>query len=171
MGMSLLTIWQSFDFTGIGTSTSIRLATAIGARDEGAILDLMAFYFKVSALVNVVVTITLALLGSAVAQRLYGGNSEVGVLAAWLSVGVIADGFYGLVIIALQSRRSMRAITLMQDMNQFVLTVSLITAVLISPTPESLVVGRLFYSYIDAAARAGRLPPSATARDRSATRR
>ena len=50
-------------------------------------------------------------------------------------------------MIALQSRRSMRALALMQNANQFVLTACMIAAVLISPTPESLVAGRLVYSY------------------------
>ncbi len=144
---SLLAIWQSLDLTGVGTSTSTRLAIAIGARDEGAILDLMAFYVKVSTAVNVTLAISLALFGPAIAQQLYNGNGQVGVLAAWLSVGSIADAFYGLVIIALQSRRSMRTIMIMQNVNQFVLTASLITAVLINPIPEALVIGRLFYSY------------------------
>ncbi len=144
---SLLVIWQSLDLTGVGTSTSTRLAIAIGAQDEGAILDLMAFYVKVSTAVNVTLTILIGLLGAALARQIYNGNGQIGVLAAWLSVGSIADAFYGLMIIALQSRRSMRTITLMQNMNQFVLTLSLIVAVLISPTPEALVAGRLFYSY------------------------
>ena len=95
---SLLAIWQSLDLTGVGTSTSIRLAIAIGARDEGAILDLMAFYVKVSTVVNVALAISLALFGPVVAQQLYNGNAQVGVLAAWLAVGSIADGFYNFVI-------------------------------------------------------------------------
>src|SRR3954470_15752581 len=48
LGESLLNVWQSLDLTGVGTSTSVSLAIAIGAKDEGAILDLMAFYTKVS---------------------------------------------------------------------------------------------------------------------------
>ena len=144
---SLLAIWGSLDLTGIGTSTRVRLAIAVGARDEGAILDLMAFYVKISTAVNVALAISLALFGPIVAQQLYNGNAQVGVLAAWLAVGAFADAFYNLVIIALQSRRSMRTFMIMQDVNQLVLTTALIAAVLISPTPESLVIARLVYSY------------------------
>src|SRR5664279_4385207 len=141
---SFLVIWQSLDFSGIGTSTSVRLAIAIGARDQGAILDLMAFYVKVSLAVNLSLTLLIVLLGTLVAALLYNGDTRIVVLALWLSVGSIADGLYGLVIIALQSRRSMRSLALMQNANQLVLTVAMIAAVLISPTPESLIVGRVF---------------------------
>jgi len=144
---SMLVIWQSIDLTGVGTSTNTRLAIAIGAGDEGAILDLMAFYVKVNLAFNLGITILIAGVGAPVAGWLYNGNTEIGVLAAWLSVAALADGFYGLMMISLQSRRSMRALALMQYTNQFVLTASMIAAVVISPTPEALVAGRLFYSY------------------------
>ncbi len=146
LAQSFLVIWQSLDLTGIGTSTSVRLAIAIGAKDTGAILDLMAFYVKVSLLINVGLLVVIALLGTPVAGLLYGSAQIVG-LAVGLAVAAVADGLYGLVTTALQSRRSMRALALLQNANQLVLTASMIAAVVISPTAESLVIARLVYSY------------------------
>ncbi|MEP7290364.1 MAG: oligosaccharide flippase family protein [Chloroflexota bacterium] len=147
LAQSLLVIWQTLDFTGIGTSTSTLLAIAIGGRDDGAILDLMAFYVKVSVAVNLAITLLIVLLGGFVASRLYNGSSQIGIFAAWLSFAAVADGLYGLVIVALQSRRSMRALALMQNANQLALTILMIGAVIVSPTPEGLVAGRVLYSY------------------------
>src|SRR4051812_30086183 len=76
LAQSFLIIWQSLDFSGVGTSTSTRLAIAIGARDEGAILDLLAFYVKVNVAINVVLTLSIALLGAPVAASLYSGNTQ-----------------------------------------------------------------------------------------------
>jgi O-antigen/teichoic acid export membrane protein len=146
LAQSFLVVWQSLDLTGVGTSTGVRLAIAIGAGDAGEILDLMAFYVKVSVAVNVGLALLIRLLGTQVASAMQNEERIAG-LAFWLAVAFIADGLYNLVIIALQSRRSMRTLALMQNLNQLVLTVSLIAAVLISPTPESLVLGRLVYSY------------------------
>ena len=140
-------IWATFDMTGIGTSTRNNLALAIGARDKAAILDLMGLYVKVSLLVSLFILLLIALFGPLSARLVYNGDPRIGTLALWLQVGVVADGLYGLVLIALQSRRSMRALAGLQAANQFVLTSAMIGAVLISPTPESLVAGRVFYSY------------------------
>ncbi|MCC6804561.1 MAG: oligosaccharide flippase family protein, partial [Anaerolineae bacterium] len=147
LAQSFLIIWQTFDFTGIGTSTGIRLALAIGARDESAILDLMAFYVKLSIAINLGIFVLIALLGGVVAGLLYSGSSGIGGLALGLAFAAVADGLYALVSIALQSRRSMRTLALMQNANQLALTVLLISAVLISPTPESLVIARIVHSY------------------------
>ncbi len=147
LAQSFLVIWQSLDLTGVGTSTSVRLAIAIGARDESAILDLMAFYVKVVVLFNAGLALLIALLGTPVAALLYNGDTSIVGLAVWLAIGAVADSLYGLVTISLQSRRSMRSLALMQNANQFILTACMIAAVLISPTPESLVAGRVVYSY------------------------
>ncbi|MCC6803596.1 MAG: oligosaccharide flippase family protein [Anaerolineae bacterium] len=148
LAQSFLVVWQSLDLTGVGTSTSVRLAVAIGARDDSAILDLMAFYVKVNLIVNTGMALLIALLGAPVAGLLYAGGERIVTLAFWLAVGTVADGLYGLVTIALQSRRSMRALALMQYANQFVLTSFMIIAVVIAPAAESLVVARVAYSYI-----------------------
>jgi lipopolysaccharide exporter len=147
LALSFLLIWQTLDLTGIGPSTSTRLAIAIGARDEGAILDLMGNYVKVSAAISVAFIVLIALVGGQTAAQLYEGKAQIGVLALGLAVAGLADALYGLLIIGLQSRRSMRTLALMQNANQLALTVLVIGAVVISPTPESLVIARIVYSY------------------------
>jgi len=146
LAQSFLVIWLTLDFTGLGMSTSTRLAIAIGRRDVSSILDLLAFYVQVSLVVRIGMVLLIALVGGAVSALLYG-SSQIGALAAWLAVGSVGDAMYGLVIIALQSRRSMRSLVLLQNANQFTLTALLIVAVLISPTPESLIAARVVYSF------------------------
>src|SRR5215217_2688092 len=66
LGESLLNVWQSLDLTGVGTSVAVSLAIAIGAQDRDAILDLLAFYVKVSLLVNVLLTVLIVVFGTLV---------------------------------------------------------------------------------------------------------
>lgn len=143
---SFYNVWRTLDLTGVSTSTSTRLGIAIGAGDEREVENLMAFYVQISMMTTVGLALLLALFGSPVAAWVQG-NASIGVMAALLALTGPGDAFYSLVIIALQSRRSFRALALLQNANQFVLTASMITAVLINPTPMSLIFARLFYSY------------------------
>lgn len=147
LAQSFLVILQTLDLTGIGQSTSTRLAMAIGARDEGAILDLLGNYVKVSVAINAAIAVLIGVVGGALAARLYDGNSQIGLLALGLAVATVADALYNMVLIALQSRRSMRTLALLQNANQLTLTTCLIIAVLVAPTAGSMVVARLVYSF------------------------
>ena len=148
LGELLLNVWQSLDLTGVGTSVSVSLAIAIGAHNEDAILDLMAFYVKISVLVNVGLTVLIMLFGTLIAEHFYGGDTRIVTIAVLLSLGSIADAGYGMVVISLRSRRSMRSFALLQNANQIVLTTCVIVAVLMRAQPESLALGRLVYSYL-----------------------
>ena len=139
-------LWRTFDLTGVSTSTSTRLGIAVGSDSRDEIHNLMAFYLQVSLITTVGLALLLGIFGAITAQWLQG-NAAIGVFAALLALTGPADAFYGLVIFSLQSRRSFRESVLLQNLNQFVLTASMIAAVLISPTPEGLVLARLFYSY------------------------
>ena len=143
---TFLGLWLTLDLTGIGPSTGTRLAMAIGARDENEILNLMAFYIQVTLTFTIGLITLIILLSPTITESWYG-NRQVGELAALLSLSLIADDFYLLITTALQARRSMRTLALMQNANQFVLTSCLIISVLISPTPQALVIARLVYSY------------------------
>lgn len=139
-------LWKTLDLTGIGTSTSTRLGIAVGAEDTTEIRRLMAFYVQISMATTLVLALLLGLFGALTAQWLQG-DATIGIFAALLALTGPGDALYGLVVISLQSRRSFRTLTLLQNANQFVLTASMIAAVLISPTPAALVAARLFYSY------------------------
>lgn len=147
LAQSFLVILQTLDLTGIGQSTSTRLAMAIGARDEGAILDLLGNYVKVSVAINAAIALLIGLVGGTLAARLYDGNSQIGLLALGLAVATVGDALYNMVLIALQSRRSMRTLALLQNANQLTLTTCLMIAVLVAPTAASMVVARLVYSF------------------------
>jgi O-antigen/teichoic acid export membrane protein len=146
LAQSFFTIWQSPNLTGIGPSTSTRLAIAIGARNEREILNNMAFYVKVAVAWGVLNTTLLALLGPPIAARVYESGAQIGVLAAVLSLTLIPDAMYNLALIALQARRSMRMVTVVQNVNQLTLFTCYVGALLVSPTVESLMIGRLIYS-------------------------
>jgi O-antigen/teichoic acid export membrane protein len=143
---SFFALWQTLDITGIGVLTGTRLAMAIGARDQTEILNLMAVYVQITLLFTIGLTLLVVLLGQPLAAAMHG-DGQIGLLSAGLAVANTADALYGLVIIALQSRRSMKTLAVFQNVNQLILTASLVVAVLIRPTPESLVIGRLVYSY------------------------
>lgn len=143
---SFFALWQTLDLTGIGVSTGTRLAMAVGARDEREILNLMAVYIQIAAFVTFGLALLVGLFGQPLAVAMHE-NAQIGLLAFGLAVANIADTLYGLIIIALQSRRSMRTLAVFQNANQFILTICLVAAVIIEPTPESLLIGRLVYSY------------------------
>ncbi len=146
LAQSFFVIWQTPNLTGIGPSTSTRLAIAIGARNEREILNNMAFYVKVAVAWGVLNTTLLALLGPPIAANAYESGAHIGVLASLLSLTLIPDALYGLAVLSLQARRSMPVVAALQIVNQFTLVGCYIGALLISPTAESMVIGRLVYS-------------------------
>jgi O-antigen/teichoic acid export membrane protein len=146
LAWSFFSIAQALDLSGTDISTSTRLAMAVGAKDERLILDLMAFYVKVSSAVAVVGTALLAVLGPPIARLAYSGDPRIGVLAAWVSITVLTDAYYNLVVISLQSRRLMRSLALLQNINQAMLVGCVAVTLVISPTPEGMVAARLAYS-------------------------
>ncbi len=147
LAQSFFVIWQTPNLTGIGPSTSTRLAIAIGARNEVEILNNMAFYVKVAVLWGVLNTTLLAFLGPSITASVFDSGARIGVLAAILSLTLIPDALYALAVIALQARRSMRVVAVLQNANQLALGICYVVALLISPTVESMVAGRLVYSF------------------------
>jgi O-antigen/teichoic acid export membrane protein len=168
LAQSLLAIWLTLDLTGLNVGILTLLSTAVGARDERQILDLLAVYVKVATLWALFTLAVLLLIGPSLALLLYRdpaplaaahvlnypllaglvtvGNSHIGVLAAVLAFGQLFDPLYNLFLGAFRSRRTMRQVAVMQNINQFILTVCLVSAALISPTAEGQVVGRIVYS-------------------------
>ncbi|MCB9450308.1 MAG: oligosaccharide flippase family protein [Anaerolineaceae bacterium] len=163
---SFLATWQALDLTGLSTSTSVLLATAVGAKDTGEIQTLMAVFVKVSLAWAVLSISVLGLAGPLLAGRLYAhptylimtnplayrmgdtSGGEIGVLAALLALSLLFDPFYNLVLMLFRSRRAMRTVAIIQNVNQGVLSACLVTAALINPTPAALVIARLVYSAV-----------------------
>lgn len=159
---SFFAIWQAFNLTGIGPSTVTRLSAAVGARDSAEALNLLAFYVRVMLLWAVPCIVFLWVVGVPLASYLYtqevtlpGADAVltrphtlIGVMAAVYALILIPDGFYNMVIIALQSRREMRLVAVLQNANAIVLAVSVVGALVISPTLPGMVAGRLVYSVL-----------------------
>lgn len=160
---SFFGIWQSLNVTGVSISTVTRLSAAVGSRDSSEILNLLAFYVRVSLIWAVVCFALIAVLGAPLAGRMYtrevtllspewfpvvltAPEPTIGVMAAVFSLSLFPDALYALVIITLQSRRLMRASAVIENINQVMLTACIIGALLISPTLPGMIVGRLVYS-------------------------
>jgi len=141
-------VFAALDLTGIGISTNTRLAQAVGARDEGEILDLLAAHVKIALALALVLTLLIAVVGVPVARLLHEDATavQIGQLAFWLGVARIADSLYLVPYNALQSRRAMGAFAALGTLNQTVMAACTILAAAFSQTAESLVVGRLVYS-------------------------
>lgn len=164
LAASFMAMWQSFNLTGIGPSTVTRLAAAVGAQQPEQVLNLMAFYVRVALMWAAFSIAALALIGPPLASRLYTVETAllsasffpmtlhqpepaVGVIAALFAWALIPDAFYNLALIALQSRRSMQIAAVLENINGFMLAGCVVAALLVSPTAQGMLVGRLIYSY------------------------
>ncbi|MEZ4671247.1 MAG: oligosaccharide flippase family protein [Anaerolineae bacterium] len=145
---SFLTIALTFNLTGLSSSTAVRLPMAVGAKNESEILNLLAVYLKVSSWWAVGLSAVLFFIGPLLASRVYGGHTHIGSLAAVLSLTVLPDALYNLIVTTLQSQRSMRQLAILQNINYAVLFLCTLLALLVSRTAESMVVSRLIYSVI-----------------------
>lgn len=145
LAQSFLGLFSALDFTGIGVLTTTRLGIAIGEKNADEIHNLLGYYVKISLLFHLGLAALVALAGPAL-SLLIQGDARPGQLAAWLAAAGIADGLYLMVPIALQSRRSMKTLSLLQVANQIVLSLCMAGAVLIEPSAESLIAARLVYS-------------------------
>jgi O-antigen/teichoic acid export membrane protein len=146
LAQSFFAISQAFDFTGVELSTGTRLAAAIGAENDSEILNLLGFYIKISTLWALTTLILMAVIAPLTASLIYGGNARIGILAVWLSLSVLTDALYNLFVITLQSCRLMRALALLQNLNQLTLALCIVVALVTNATPEGMVAARLAYS-------------------------
>jgi PST family polysaccharide transporter len=147
LAMSFMALWYTLDLTGISTSISTRLGIAVGKADERAMLYELAVYAQVTLVVSFSLALLLAVIGQPIAAQLHPQETQIGLLAALLAFANPADTQYSLVMVALASRRQMKSMALLQTLNQVILSLSMIAAVLVSPAAESLVIARLVYSY------------------------
>jgi len=145
---SFLAIWVTFNVSGVGLATRTLLPMAIGKHDQQEILNLLAFYVRISVIWAVGLTTLMAVFAVPLADRLYEDGAHVGALAVLLSLTSLADALYQVVIISLQSQREMRRYAILQNANQAILVLTTLVALLTQPTPESLVIARLCYSLL-----------------------
>jgi O-antigen/teichoic acid export membrane protein len=146
LAQSFFTISQSLNLTGLVTSVGTQLPMAVGARDPQEILNLLAVYIKVAVIWALGLLAFLVVAGAPIARLVYADDGRVGVLAAGLALTILPDMIYNLILTTLQSQRSMRTLAVLQNINQLVLLVCTVVALLVSPLPESLVIGRIVYS-------------------------
>jgi O-antigen/teichoic acid export membrane protein len=168
LAQSFLGIWQTLDLTGLNVGIPILLATAVGAKDEREIKNLMGVYVQISTLWTLLTLAVMLLFGAALATALYRetapltvqtalrytlaagletvGNPQIGLLAGALALTLLFDPLYTLLLAAFRSRRNMRQVAVLQNANQLVLTVCLVAAAFFNPTAEGQVIGRIVYA-------------------------
>jgi lipopolysaccharide exporter len=161
---SFFGIWQTLNITGLTPSTISRLSAAVGAGDSAEILNLMAFYVRIAAMWAITCFTLIAIFGTPLAERMYSQEiivlsptwmqvvftapeATIGQMAALYSLVLFPDSLYALAMISLQSRRLMRLSTIMANVNQVMLTICVLGALLISPNLTGMIAGRLAYSF------------------------
>lgn len=147
LGLTLYNIWQTLNITGMLPSAQTRLAEAVGAEDDDALLETLAVFVRVLLIYCVFSTISL-MLAAPLLARLYDAGAIIPTLALLLTLTQPTELFYHLLMITFSSRRQMRHVAIMQNVNQAVLVGTGVAAVLISPTPYALIIARLIYSCV-----------------------
>ncbi|MDX2140867.1 MAG: lipopolysaccharide biosynthesis protein [Chloroflexota bacterium] len=147
LAQSFMALWVALDLTGIGSSINTHLGVAIGKRDADAVLDALAVFLKIAFVVTLAIIALIATLGQPLAQLLHADAGDIGRLALLLAFTLPADYAYALAITSFQSRRQMRTVAIAQSLNQLILTLCTIAAVLMQARAESLIMARLVYSY------------------------
>jgi O-antigen/teichoic acid export membrane protein len=146
LAQSFMALWVALDLTGIGASISTHLGVAVGKRDADAVLNALAVFLKITFIVTLAIIVLIATIGQPIAQLLH--TDDIGRLALLLALTLPADHAYALAITSFQSRRQMRTVAIAQSLNQFVLTICTIVAILVNARAESLIIARLVYSYL-----------------------
>ncbi|MDX2162341.1 MAG: oligosaccharide flippase family protein [bacterium] len=144
---SLLALWAQLDFTGAGQAMYTRLGVALGGRDAQTALDVMAAYVRIGMTISIGIAVLVIVFGVPTAQFVQG-SAQVGRLAGGLAVAWVLEVLYQFVMSAFGAARQMRTISALALVNQVVLTGCVIGALLIAPTPELLVAGRVLYAVI-----------------------
>jgi PST family polysaccharide transporter len=144
---SFFSLFLALDISGATTITSTRLAQAIGAKDQQAAVNVLAYAMQASLTISFVIAALLILFGAPLAAQIQG-NAQIGAYAAVLGLTTPAEVIYMQLLTALQSRRSMTALAFLQNTNQLILTTTMIIGVLIAPQASSLIYARLIYSYL-----------------------
>lgn len=146
LAQSVLSIAITFNLTGLNTSVNTQLPMAVGAKNESEILNLLAVYLKVALVWGGGLTIALLLMAPPLTGLAYNGDTHIGWLAALLSLTVVPDMLYGLITTSLQSQRAMQRLVIVTNLNQLVLLICTLVALLLSPTALSMVISRITYS-------------------------
>ncbi|MEM6283383.1 MAG: hypothetical protein AAF787_14405 [Chloroflexota bacterium] len=151
--MTLFSLWQLLDLTGLVPGAHTRLPEAVGARDEDALLRFMAFYLRTALIYSA--ASTLLLLGlhllTPLATSLYPDSDNaraIVTMAVLLTLRRPLDMLFALFVITFSSRRQMRYVATIQSLNQLILTAATVCAVIIYPLPIALVTAQLLYSLV-----------------------
>lgn len=150
LAQALFATLQAFNVLAPGAAAQVTLSQAHAAGDSEKILDVMAHSLKLGLLWSAFCATLLMLAGVPLANWLYQGTQDIGVLASTISLAQFADTLYNLLLMTLISRRAMRLLAVVQTVNQGVLSLCLLGAALIAPSAAAQVAAQLVYAYVTA---------------------
>lgn len=149
--MTMFGLLLFFNLTGVDQSTLTRLSESLSAGNRELTCNLMGFYVQVT-LGFAVIASTIAFLGGPAFAEASYANRSVGELMAVYTLILFPLPIYSLMLLVLQSRRSMQAYTLLEN-GGVVIDALLIVGVVITQTGAAgLVVAYLGSALIKAAA-------------------
>jgi O-antigen/teichoic acid export membrane protein len=143
---SFLVLFAIVDVTGAFATTTL-MARSMAEGDRQETTRILAFGMQSSVLAQLLIFTLLVVAGPPLA-RSWQGDAVIGMLAAGLALSGPADAIYNQLLHALQARRSMGTVSVVQIANQGVLSAFMIAAVLSAPAAVSLIAARVLYSYV-----------------------
>ncbi len=131
-------------FVNVGTNQGALtlLAEAYASQDKQKIVDILAYYLKITILVSVLVGAIIIAISPFLTTRLYS-SSEIGKLARVIVLADITKVFFGMYIIVLQVVRRIKRLAIIENINKITYVVLPVSAVIFGLGLWGLVFGHL----------------------------
>ena len=127
---------------GTNQSTLTLLAEAYANQNKQKIVDILAYYFKVTILVSVLIGAIIIAISPFLTTKLYS-SSEIGKLARVIVLADITKVFFGMYIIVLQVVRRIKRLAIIENINKISFVVVPASAVMLGLGLWGLVFGHL----------------------------
>lgn len=149
-GLVLATVetWGLLNLSGISQSVQTRMAEALGGdakRQE--IADLLAQYLITAFAWALISFVALSLLAPLVTRMLYE-DEVIGIWSAWLSLRILGNSVYQLVLMSIRNHRWMSLVSVLHVLNQLLLLVLVVLALNANATLSSMVYARVAHTWL-----------------------
>ena len=140
--------WALVNLSGITLSVQTRLAVALGGDpDRNEIADLLLQYLIFALAWAAISFVILSLIAPSVSKLLYEDDA-IGIWSAWLSLRILGNSVYQLVLISIRNHRLMGLVSLLHFLNQFILLVVVVVALSGNATLSSMVYARVVHAWL-----------------------
>lgn len=148
--LNIFNLLLTLNLTGLGLSTLTRLSESISANDYAETRNLLGFFVQMSLLVAVV-SCGVAFAAAPAFAELSFGNAHIGELARLYALVLFLLPVYQLMLLVLQSARSMRAYAILENGSVLLDALLTVGAVLIGAGVEGVVAAYLLSALVKAA--------------------